>query len=83
MNHHEQSKLGQAASSALPAIDAAFDIVRDGLTKKMLGLGPLQADEILALHSAINATETARQAVRQVIATGQLADAAIVASTQS
>ena len=83
MNQHEQSKLGHAAASALPAIDAAFDVVRDGLTKKMLGLGPLQREEILSLHSAINATETARQAVRQVIATGQLADAAIEAANRS
>lgn len=83
MNQHDQSKLGHAATAALPAIDAAFDVVRDGLTKKMLGLGPLQREEILSLHSAINATETARQAVRQVIATGQLADAAIEAANRS
>lgn len=83
MNHIEQSKLGREASSALPAIDAAFDLVRDALIQKMLGLGPLQGAEILSLHSAINAAETARQAVRQVIATGQLADAAIEAAKRS
>lgn len=83
LTQHEQSQLGRAAHGSLDVIDAAFDVVRDGLTKKMLGLGPLQSADILSLHSAINATETARQAVRQVIATGQLADAAIEAANRS
>lgn len=83
MNHHEQAKMGREASQALPAIDAAFDLVRDGLMKKLMAESPVNRDQIIALHGSIQAVEAARQAVRQVIGNGQLAEQAIEAANRS
>lgn len=83
MNHHEQSKLGQAAQSSLPVVDAAFDIAIKAVSDKLLNMEFGDKDALFAVHAQLKGLERAKQAVRQVIATGQLADAAIVASNQS
>lgn len=83
MNHHEQSRLGHEAQAALPVVDAAFDIAIKSISDKLLSMEFGDKDALFAVHAQLKGLELAKQAVRQVIATGQLADAAIVASTQS
>ncbi len=83
MNHHEQSRLGHEAQAALPVVDAAFDIAIKSTSDKLLSMEFGDKDALFAVHAQLKGLEIAKQAVRQVIATGQLADAAIVASTQS
>lgn len=76
MNNHETAKLGREAEQALPVLEAAFDLVRDGMIKKLLAATP-GSDDVLSLQAAAQSVEAARQAVRQVIANGQQAEMAL------
>ena len=83
MNQHEQSKLGHEARAALPVIDAAFDIAIKAVSNTLLNMQLGDKDALFVTHAQLKGLELAKQAVRQVIATGQLADAAIEAANRS
>lgn len=68
------AKLGRDATQALPVIEAAFSKARAVAVEKLLSSSPADTANIIALHGVVQAIDAARQAVSQIIATGQFAD---------
>ena len=76
MTHHETAKLGREAEQALEVVNGAFDLVRDGLVKKLLAATP-GSEAVHSLHASAQAVDAARQAVIQVIANGKQSEHAL------
>lgn len=70
MTEEEQKALERQAAKDFPAMDKAFNEVRDGLVKAMLATGLGKADERERIYLAIQNLENVKAVVGRYMASG-------------
>lgn len=77
MNDADAIAAGQQVRHALTVLDPAMDKVREAILAEMVKTSPEQTARILALHAAVQAVDATRKVITDVVANGELAEAAV------
>lgn len=79
MTDDERVSRAQRYANVTPLLNEIFDGVRTALLEELAATSTSRPDDVLEMHRGLHNLEKLKQAVRSVVADGQIAAAASVA----